>query len=104
MPPSEEMVEVYRCNAGMEADRAIVEILEPAGIEAFLRDRVSHAMPAPDATPGNYFIAVAAEDAVTARAALREALEDEALDPAEGEVIEPEDDEDAEDEDAEEEV
>ena len=104
MPPSEEMVEVYRANAAMEADRAIVEVLEPAGIEAFLRDRVSHAMPAPDATPGNYFIAVAAEDAANARVALREALEDEALDPAEGEVLDAEDEDEADDDDGEDEL
>jgi hypothetical protein len=84
----DELEEVYRCNADMEANRAIVEVLEPESIAAFRRDRVSHALPAPDAEPGGYFIAVPKDQADEARRLLAEALDDEVLDPDEGEVIE----------------
>ena len=83
----EQLVEVYRCSNAMEADAAIIEVLEEEGIECFRRDRVSQALPAPDSEPGAYFIAVPAEDAERARALLREAIEDEALDGAAGQVI-----------------
>jgi len=103
MASVDDMVEVYRCVTEMEADRALVEILEPLGIEGVMRDRVSHALPAPDAEAGSFFIAVHAEDAEKARDALREALEDEVLDSSEGELIEGEEDEDEEEEEEEEE-
>ena len=87
-PVEEQLVEVYRCSGEMEADRAMVEVLQPEGIEAFRRDRVSRALPAPDAEPGNFFIAVPESQTGRARELLREALEDGALDADEGEVIE----------------
>ena len=103
----DDLVEVYRCITEMEADRAMVEVLEPVGIESYLHDRVSHALPAPASEPGSFFIAVNAEDAERARDILREALEDDVLDANEGELIEDEDaeeeDEDEDDEDEEEE-
>ena len=43
---------------GMAAQAAIDEVLEPLGIDAFVHDRVSHALPAPASMPGGYFIAV----------------------------------------------
>lgn len=82
------LTEVYRTNSQMEADRAIVEVLGAEGIEAYLHDRSSHALPAPASQTGSYFIAVAEEDVAEARQLLRDALEDEALDAEEGEVIE----------------
>lgn len=90
MNGDDNMVEVYRCNSEMEADRALVEVLEPEGIEGFRRTRMSRALPAPAAEPGSYFIAVYASQAGRARELLAEALEDEALDAKEGEVIEAE--------------
>jgi hypothetical protein len=86
-PNEDRLIEVYRCAHELEANRAMIEVLEPAGIAAFRRDRVSHAFPAPDTETGAYFIAVPEEDAVRARELLAEAQEDEALDAAEGEVI-----------------
>lgn len=86
---AEELVEVYRTVGLLEADRAMVEVLEPAGIRCFRRDRVSHALPAPDAQPGAYFIAVGTADAERARKLLAQAISDRALDAAEGEIIRP---------------
>jgi hypothetical protein len=83
----DELVEVYRCANELEADRAMIEILEEEGIECFRRDRISHALPAPDAEPGAYFIAVPAAEAERARELLREALSDEALDREAGEIL-----------------
>jgi hypothetical protein len=103
MARADELVEVYRCISEMEADRAMVEVLEPLGIESYLRDRVSHALPAPVSEPGNYFIAVAEDDAERAREALREALEDDVLDANEGELIESDEEAEEADEDEEEE-
>lgn len=103
----DDLVEVYRCITEMEADRAMVEVLEPLGIESYLHDRVSHALPAPDSEAGAFFIAVNEDDAERAREALREALEDDVLDANEGELIEgeeeEEEDEDYEDDEEEEE-
>ncbi|HEX2572245.1 MAG TPA: hypothetical protein VH877_22060 [Polyangia bacterium] len=86
---TEDLVEVYRTIGLLEADRAMVEILQPAGIPCFRRDRISHALPAPDAQPGAYFIAVSAGNAEQARKLLAQAISDRALDPAEGEIIRP---------------
>lgn len=83
----EDPVEVYRCTNPLEADRALVEVLEPAGIAAVRHDRVESALPAPATAPGAYFIAVSAEDADAARELLREALEDSALDRDNGTVL-----------------
>ena len=82
-----DLVEVYRSGHILEADRAIVEVLEPAAIPAFRRDRESHALPAPDSASGAYFIAVPREKAEEARQLLGQALADEVLDVDSGEVI-----------------
>ena len=79
MPPSEtyeNLIEVYRTTNNMDADRAIVEVLQPDGISCFLRDRISHALPAPDSENGGYFIAVPDAQADAARGLLRLALND----------------------------
>jgi hypothetical protein len=81
------LVEVYRTNRDMEANRILVEVLEPARVDGFRRDRVVHALPAPDAEVGGYFIAVYAQDAERARDLIRQALEDEVLDPEGGEFL-----------------
>ena len=73
---TDNLVEVYRSTDAMDADRAIVEVLQPEGIDCFLRDRVSHALPAPDSETGGYFVAVPEANADTARALLRQALSD----------------------------
>src|SRR6478672_7506331 len=83
----EELVEVYRAGQSMEADRAMVEVLSPEGIDCFLRDRTSHALPAPDSEAGGYFIAVPVADADRARELLRQAHADEVLDPHQGRVM-----------------
>jgi hypothetical protein len=85
--PAEDLVEVYRTAAPLEADRVIVEVLEPAGIPCFRRDRISHALPAPDAQSGAYFVAVAVADAERARQLLEQARADQILDTAEGEIV-----------------
>ena len=77
---TDEMVEVFRAANRMAAQTAIDGILAPIGIEGFLHDRNSHALPAPDAMPGAYFVAVAVGRAAEAIAALREAVTDGALD------------------------
>ena len=82
-----DLVEVYRCSSPLEADRAVVEVLEAAGIAAFVRDRASHALPSPATGVGSIFIAVAGGEAGKARQLLREALEDRALDREEGMLV-----------------
>ena len=79
----DEMVEVFRAANRMSAQAAIDEILEPIGIDAYMHDRVSHALPAPDSMPGGYFVAVPVERAEEAAAALKDAVTDGAI---EGEV------------------
>ena len=76
----DEMVEVFRAADEMSAQAAIEEVLEPLGIEGFMRDRVSHALPAPASMPGGYFVAVPIERAEEAAAALRDAVTDGAID------------------------
>lgn len=79
----EELVEVFKTVEPMAAQAAIDEVLEPLGIDAYIHDRVSHALPAPASMPGGYFIAVPSERAAEAAEALREAVTDGAV---EGEV------------------
>ena len=76
----DEMVEVFRAANRMSAQAAIDEVLGPLGIEGFIHDRNSHALPAPDAMPGAYFVAVPIERASEAVAALRDAVTDGAVD------------------------
>lgn len=79
----EELVEVFRAADAMAAQAAIDEVLQPLGIDGFVHDRVSHALPAPASMPGGYFVAVPVERATEAAEALREAVTDGAI---EGEV------------------
>jgi hypothetical protein len=79
----DEQVEVFRAADGMAARAAIDEVLRPLGIEGFLHDRVSHALPAPASMSGGYFVAVSVEHATEAAAALRDAVKDGVI---EGEV------------------
>jgi len=76
----DDMVEVFRAVDKMGAQAAIDEVLGPLGIDGFIHDRMSHALPAPDSMPGGYFVAVPAERASEAVAALRDALTDGAID------------------------
>ncbi|HEX6835454.1 MAG TPA: hypothetical protein VF334_02720 [Polyangia bacterium] len=76
----DDMVEVFRAVDQMGAQAAIDEVLEPLGIDAFVHDRIMHALPAPAAMPGGYFIAVPADRAAEAVAALRDAITDGAID------------------------
>jgi hypothetical protein len=76
----DEMVEVFRASNRMSAQAAIDEVLEPLGIDGFIHDRVSHALPAPASMPGGYFVAVPLNRAGEAAAALREAVTDGAID------------------------
>ena len=75
----DEMVEVFRAPDQMAAQAAIDEVLEPLGIDAFVHDRMSHALPAPAAMPGAYFVAVPLERAQEAAAALQDAVTDGAI-------------------------
>jgi hypothetical protein len=79
----DELVEVFRAADEMSAQAAIDEVLEPLGIDGFVHNRVSHALPAPATMPGNYWVAVPVERATEAAAALRDAVVDGAI---EGEV------------------
>ena len=76
----DDLVEVFRAADRMAAQAALDEVLQPLGIEGYVHDRVSHALPAPDAMPGAYFIAVAVTRAAEAAAALRDAISDGAID------------------------
>jgi len=76
----DDLVEVFRAGDEMAAQAAIEEVLEPMGIEAYVHDRVSHALPAPASMPGGYFIAVPEGRAEEAAAALQEAVTDGAID------------------------
>jgi hypothetical protein len=58
----EDYVEVYSTDDQVEAFRLVDAVLRPAGIEAVIRDRMAHALPAPASQPGGYFIAVPAAD------------------------------------------
>lgn len=80
----DELVEVFRTTDEMGAQAAIDEVLTPAGIDAFVHDRVSHRLPAPASMPGSYFIAVPVDKAAEAGQLLRDAITDGVLD---GEVI-----------------
>jgi hypothetical protein len=76
----DEMVEVFRAADRMGAQAAIDEVLQPLGIDAFVHDRMSHALPAPASMPGGYFVAVPLGRASEAAAALQDAVTDGALD------------------------
>ena len=71
----------------MEADRAALEVLQPSGIPAVRRDRVSHAIPAPSSEVGAYFLAVPEREAAHARKLIQRALNDGVLDGNEGQLI-----------------
>jgi hypothetical protein len=76
----DDVVEVFRAADRMAAQAAVDEVLEPLGIEGFVHDRVSHALPAPDTMPGGYFVAVEVARAAEAADALRDAINDGAID------------------------
>ena len=76
----DDVVEVFRAVDKMGAQAAIDEVLGPLGIDGFVHDRMSHALPAPDSMPGGYFVAVHADRATEAVAALRDAITDGAID------------------------
>lgn len=76
----DELVEVFRTADQMAAQAAIDEVLEPAGVEAVLLDRTNHQLPTPTSGAGSYFVAVPADEVDAATTALREALEDGAID------------------------
>ncbi len=76
----DELVEVFRAVDAMGAQAAIDEVLEPLGIDAYVHDRMSHALPAPASMPGAYFVAVPLGRVAEAAAALREAVTDGAID------------------------
>lgn len=84
---SEQTVEVYRCNQELEANRVIDELLGPAGIECFVHDRASHALPVPSSQTGALFIAVPAAQAAQARSLLLQARADGELDDSGGQVL-----------------
>jgi hypothetical protein len=77
---TDEMVEVFRAANRMAAQAAIDEVLGPLGIDGFMHDRNSHALPAPDAMPGAYFVAVPMGRVSEAIAALKDAVTDGAID------------------------
>ncbi len=74
MTTAADYVEIHRTSDRQEADRLIKTVLEPEGIEAVIHDRVDHALPAPDAQAGAYFIAVPESQRDKARALLDEFL------------------------------
>lgn len=76
----DDVVEVFRAVDKMGAQAAIDEVLGPLGIDGFVHDRMSHALPAPDSMPGGYFVAVPADRASEAVAALQDAITDGAID------------------------
>ena len=77
---TDEMVEVFRAANRMAAQAAIDEVLGPLGIDGFMHDRNSHVLPAPDAMPGAYFVAVPVRRVAEAIAALKDAVTDGAID------------------------
>jgi hypothetical protein len=79
----EETLEVFRAPNELAVQAAVHEVLDPLDIEAYVHNRVSSALPAPAAMPGDYFIAVPVDRADDAIAALKEAVADGAI---EGEV------------------
>ena len=79
--------EVYRAAHILEADRATIEILQPAGVHVVRRDRVIHALPAPSSEVGAYFLAVPEREAAHARKLIQRALNDGVLDGNEGQLI-----------------
>jgi hypothetical protein len=74
-----DLVEVFRCTDEAVAQMAIDEVLEPAGIPAYVHNRSSHAFPAPASIAGGFFVAVPRSKAAEAREALREAQSGGAL-------------------------
>ncbi len=77
---AEELIEVFKTREQLAAQAAIDEVLEPLGIDGFIHDRMSHALPAPASMDGGYFVAVPKERAREAVEALREAVGDGAID------------------------
>jgi hypothetical protein len=76
----EDVIEVFKTREQMAAQAAIDEVLGPLGIDSYIHNRVSHALPAPATMEGGYFIAVPRDRATEAVQALTEALSDGAID------------------------
>ena len=88
MDSSDETVEVYRTSSELEVNRVVDQLLNPAGIECFVHDRVSHALPA-RGEAGSYHLAVPRQQAGPALDVLRSARQDGELDISTGEIVEP---------------
>jgi len=76
--PTGEMVNVYVCFDGQNAERAL-ELLLSEGIEPLLRDNASTAFPIDAGTESKKLIAVSHADLVKARELLSAAVADEVL-------------------------
>lgn len=87
MAAEEDFIEVYATPDMANAERVMDEVLTPAGIPAQIHNRQSSMFPAPAASSGRYFLAVAKSRAAQALDALREADEAGVLGD-EGEVAE----------------
>ncbi len=85
--PKDELIEVLRCTDQAEAQMAVDEVLEPAGIAADIHNRSSHAFPAPASMSGAFFVAVPRARAQEAIEMLNEAQE-EGIISDDGEVAE----------------
>lgn len=68
----EDWVEIFHTGSTTEAMRILDVVLRPAGIDAVLRDRMDHALPAPASEPGTMSIAVPASQRSQAEQLIRE--------------------------------
>jgi hypothetical protein len=80
---AENLVEVFRTDSPIAAQKVLDVILMPEGIRAVLHDREARMFPGAG-KPGGVFIAVASEDRDRAIALITEAEQNGFLDPAEG--------------------
>lgn len=85
MADDEEMVEVMITKDELTVQTALEEVLEPAGIEAVVHDRMSAAFPAPASMPGGLYVAVPVSRATEAVQLLRDAQRDRVL-PEDAEI------------------
>ncbi len=76
MPSADDFVEIYRTDSQTDAMRIVDLVLVPQGIEAVLHDRTDHAFPTPASQPGDFFVAVTANQEKRAIELIREFLED----------------------------
>ncbi len=85
MTSVDEMIEVFRTTDAALAQMAVDEVLTPAEIPSVVHDRFSKSFPTPATGSGGFFIAVPANKAADAIAALKEAQAEGIL-PNDGEV------------------